>query len=102
MSSQQCSERVKLYLQSSVMAQVVKARIKNDFPKLTVVLTREVAKENPKLTNALTVTGLYDACVEPLTDFLVPFAMDNNAILCVMFDKDPAGNTETRHNFSVR
>lgn len=84
------------------MAQVVKTKIKNDFPRLNVVIAKETPKENPKLTNAITITGLYNACVEPLTDFLVPLAMNNNAVLCVMFDKDPAGNTETRHNFSVK
>jgi len=101
MASQQCSEQIKLYLQSPIMAKVVQAKIKNSFPRLNIVVAQEVAKENPKLTNTITITGLYNACVEPLTEFLVPFAMDNNAVLCVMFDKDPAGNTETRHDFSV-
>ena len=102
MPVQTYSEQVKLYIQSPVMARVVQAKIKNDFPKLTVALTQEAPKENPKLANAITITGLYDACVEPLTDFVVPFAMDNNAILRLMFDKDPAGNTETCHDFSVK
>lgn len=101
MSSQR-SEQVKLYIQSYVIAKVIQTKIKNDFPRLSVTLTGEAPKENSSLKHCITITELYDACVDSLTDFVVPFAMDNNAILRVMFDKDPAGNTETCHDFSVK
>lgn len=100
MSSQQYSEQIKLFTDSEVMAKVVQGRIKDSFPRLTVEITEEAPKENPKLTKAVIITGLYDACVEPLTDLVVPLAMQIKAVLYVLFDEDPVGNVNDCYDWS--
>ena len=102
MSSQQNSNQIKLFTESSVMARVVKAKIKNSFPKLTVKLAKETPKENPGVTNVVIVTGIYDACVTPLTDLVVPLAIEINVVLYILFDKDLAGNMNDCYDWSVR
>jgi hypothetical protein len=100
MSSQAYSEQIKLFTDSEVIAKVVQEKIAASFPRLTVEITEEAPKENSKLTKAVIITGLYNACVEPLTDFVVPLAMQINAVLYVLFDKDPARNMNDCYDWS--
>lgn len=90
--SSQCNDCIKIFIQSSVMAKIVQGKILKDFPRLNVTIGKESPRENSRLTSAVTVSDIYDSCVEPLTDMVLLLAVDK-AVIYVLFDKDPAGNT---------
>ena len=100
MSSQQCSEQIKIFVQSVVMAKVVQGTIKNSFPRLNVEIVKENPKENPSLSDAVVISDLYDSCVEPLTDLVVPLSIKIKAVLYVSFEKDRVGNTQDSYDWS--